>query len=410
MIRTAGSFAAILLVACACAPGNDYEIRIDASALEDEAFRAVAYGYLPGEDDYGELASVELQDGRATLSGVVDYVRIVQIDVLPSDDIYPLGRAEFVIEPGLTTVRFLEDSNEVEGGQYTQLAFDSWRDDPEYRAADEERRARFDAMAAMSDEEREEREASRVEWSEMTIESKREALKPGLIQSRILREIYTTHEDPVTRFVALSADRGWIAKWDLEEDSKAGRSMGFLEQIGFYESLEQELPGNPVVAAAADRIRDGYERYLTASSIAIGTEIRDFGAVSLDGEPFRLTEVLDDNEYVLVEFWASWCGPCRAEIPHMKEAYEKYHGMGFEIVSVSLDEEHEDWQEASIEEQIPWIDVGDQQGFESESAKLYGVMGIPANYLARGGSGEIVGTNLRQRKLDDKLAELYGGE
>ena len=92
----------------------------------------------------------------------------------------------------------------------------------------------------------------------------------------------------------------------------------------------------------------------------------------------------------------------------MKEAYEKYRGQGFEIVSVSLDEEHEDWRQASIEEQIPWIDVGDQQAFESESAKLYGVMGIPANYLARGGSGEIVGTNLRQRKLDEKLAELYG--
>lgn len=405
MIRTAGSFAAILLVACACAPGNEYEIRIDASALEDPASTAVAHGYIPGEDDYGELGSVELQNGRATLSGVVDYVRIVQIDVLPADSIYPLGRAEFVLEPGLTTVRFLADSNEVEGGRYTQLAFDSWRGDPEYRTADEERRARFDAMAAMSEEER---EASRIEWSEMTIESKRETLKPDLIQSRILREIYTTHADPVMRFVALSADRGWIAKWDLQEDSKAGRSMGFLEQIGFYESLQQELPGNTVVAFAADRIRDSYERYLTASSIAIGTAIRDFGAVSLDGEPFRLTEVLDDNEYVLVEFWASWCGPCRAEIPHMKEAYGKYHGMGFEIVSVSLDEEHEDWQEASVEEQIPWIDVGDQQGFESESARLYGVQGIPANYLARGGSGEIVGTHLRQRKLDETLAELYG--
>ncbi|MCY3623274.1 MAG: TlpA disulfide reductase family protein [Gammaproteobacteria bacterium] len=405
MRRTASFFAVVLLVACGCAPVNEYEIRIDASALEEEASRAVAHGYIAGEDDYGELASVELRNGQATLSGVVDYVRIVQIDVLSADSIYPLGRVEFVLEPGLTTVRFLADSNEVEGGKYTQLAFDSWRGDPEYRAADEENRARFDAMAAMSEEER---EASRVEWSERTIESKREALKHSLIQSRILREIYTTHEDPVMRFVALSADRGWVSKWDLTEDSKAGRSKGFLEQIGLYESLQQELPGNPVVAHAAEKIRDSYERYLTASSIAIGTAIRDFGAVSLDGEPFRLTEVLDDNEYVLVEFWSSWCGPCRAEIPHMKEAYEKYRGQGFEIVSVSLDEEHEDWQEASVEEQIPWVDVGDHEGFESESAKLYGVMGIPANYLAKGGSGEIVGTHLRQRKLDEKLAELYG--
>ena len=405
MTRTAGSFAAILLVACASAHGNEYEIHIDASALEDEPSKAVAYTFLPVEEDYGELASAELRNGQATLRGIVDHVRIAQIDILPAEGIYPLARAEFVLEPGLTTVRFLADSNEVDGGKYTELAFDSWRDDPEYRAADEANRARYDAMVAMSEEER---EASRVEWSERTIESKREALKHSLIQSRILREIYTTHEDPITRFAALSADRGWIAKWDLEEDSKTGRSKGFLEQIAFYESLQRELPGNPAVAFGADRIRDSYERYLTASSIAIGTEIRDFGAVSRDGEPFRLAEVLDANEYVLIEFWASWCGPCRAEIPHMKEAYEKYRGRGFEIVSVSLDEEHEDWQEASIEEQIPWIYVGDQQAFESESARLYGVMGIPANYLAKGGSGEIVGTHLRQRKLDEKLAELYG--
>ncbi|MDE0451815.1 MAG: hypothetical protein OXI90_08605, partial [Gammaproteobacteria bacterium] len=115
MIRTASSLAAILLVACACAPDNEYKIRIDASALEDEASKAVAHGYILDEDDHGELGSVELRNGQATLSGVVDYVRIVQVDVLPADSIYPLGRAEFVLEPGLTTVRFLADSNEVEG-------------------------------------------------------------------------------------------------------------------------------------------------------------------------------------------------------------------------------------------------------------------------------------------------------
>ena len=404
MARVASAFAATLLFVCACAPGKEYEIRIDASALEDQASRAVAYGYVPGDDDYGEFASVEIRNGRATLSGVVEYIHIVQLDVLPEDSIYPLGRAEFVLEPGLTRVRFLADSNEVEGGKYTQLAFDSWRRDRAYRAATQKRRVRLEALAALSEEER---KARSLEPRERSRESLRQTLQPELIQSRILREVYTAHSDPVARFVALAADSGWIAKWDLEEDTKGARSRGFLEQIAFYESLQRELPGNPAVVFATNRIKDSHQRYLTASSIAIGTAIRDFGAITLDGEPFHLTEVLDDNQYVLVEFWASWCGPCRAEIPHMKQAYEKYRGRGFEIVSISLDEEYEDWQEASIEEQIPWIDVGDQMGFESEAARLYGVMGIPANYLAKGGSGEIVGKHLRQWKLDETLTELF---
>ena len=404
MVRTASSFTAILLLACACAPGNEYEIRIDASALEGQASRALAYGYVPGDDDYGVFASVELRNGRATLSGVVEYAHIVHLDLLPADSSDPLGRAEFVLEPGVTRVRFLADSNEVKGGKYTQLAFDSWRGDPGYRAAAEKRRSQREALAALSEEER---KARSLEWRERTRESRREALQPQLIQSRILREVYTAHSDPVARFVALTADSGFFAKWDLEEDSKGARSRGFLELIAFHESLQRDLPGNPTVAFATNRIKDSHQKYLTATSIAIGTVIRDFGAATLDGEPFRLTEVLADKQYVLVEFWASWCGPCRAEIPHMKQAYEKYRGRGFEIVSISLDEEYEDWQEASIEEQIPWIDVGDQQAFESEAARLYGVTGIPANYLAEGGSGEIVGKNLRQWKLDETLTELF---
>lgn len=397
--------AACMLLLGACAPNGEYQIRIDASALADTASSAVLYGFVPADEDFGEIAAAEVLEGYAVIEGQVGYIRNVSLDLLPADSNYPLGRAEFVLEPGVTKVVFLDGSTDVEGGEYTQIAYDSWRRDPGYRAADEKARKRRAAYVALSEEEK---DALRDESGNRTTGLGQDAYRPGSIQSRILRKTYTAHEDPIARFVALDADRGWSARAQLlGDDLKEAFARAFVEQIEFHEAMERALPENPVVAFAANRIRDSHQRYLTSSAIAIGTTIKDFHANSIDGQPFRLKNVLADNEYVLVEFWASWCGPCRAEIPHMKEAYEKHRDSGFEIVSVSLDEELEDWQEASAEEEIPWIDTGDQKGFDSDVAKLYGVAGIPANYLVKGADGEILDRNLRQKRLDEKLAELY---
>ncbi|MCV6605906.1 MAG: TlpA family protein disulfide reductase, partial [Porticoccaceae bacterium] len=111
----------------------------------------------------------------------------------------------------------------------------------------------------------------------------------------------------------------------------------------------------------------------------------------------------------LVEFWASWCGPCRMEIPHMKKAYQKYRKKGFEIASFTLDSDMEDWEVASEEEEIPWLNLGDLKAMQSPVAKLYGVSGVPTNYLVEGGTGKIIAKNLRQDALDKKLAELLEG-
>lgn len=147
------------------------------------------------------------------------------------------------------------------------------------------------------------------------------------------------------------------------------------------------------------------EREAIGKTVGVGTTIKDFASNNLEGKEFRLSEVLSNNDYVLVEFWASCCGPCRAEIPHMKKAYGIYRQKGFEIVSFTLDHKMERWEKASIEEQLPWINVGDLKAHKSPVVKMYGVQGIPANFLVDR-SGTIIAKDLHQEKLDEKLAEL----
>jgi len=116
--------------------------------------------------------------------------------------------------------------------------------------------------------------------------------------------------------------------------------------------------------------------------------------------------VVGENKLVLLEFWASWCGPCRAEIPNMKKAYSKFHAQGFEIFSFTIDSDKAAWAKASKTEELPWIDTG--FGAESTPKKLYEVTGVPANYLIDAATGNVLARNLRGDALDAKLNELLG--
>jgi len=142
-------------------------------------------------------------------------------------------------------------------------------------------------------------------------------------------------------------------------------------------------------------------------SVAIGKSIKDFNAKNHEGKEFNLLKVLQKNKYVLVEFWASWCGPCIGEIPNMKKAYTRFHKKGFEIISFSLDKNKLKWDNAFNQKQIPWIDTSDLLAHKSPIVKMYGVSGIPANFLINN-QGEIIFKNLRGGELEEKLEELLG--
>ena len=127
----------------------------------------------------------------------------------------------------------------------------------------------------------------------------------------------------------------------------------------------------------------------------------------MEGNVHRLSEWCGKGNYVLVDFWASWCGPCRQERPRVVESYVKYHSKGYEIVGVSFDNKAEPWKAAVKQLGMDWPQISDLKGWQSAGSDAYGVMAIPSNVLVDP-EGRIIANDLRGDRLMAKLKEVYG--
>ena len=145
------------------------------------------------------------------------------------------------------------------------------------------------------------------------------------------------------------------------------------------------------------------ETIQTLRSVEIGQPAPDFTQNDTLGNPVALSSLR--GKYVLVDFWASWCGPCRAENPNVVEAFQKYNAKGFTVLGVSLDRDKAKWLQAIAADNLTWTHISDLKYWDNAAAKLYGVRSIPGNFLLDP-NGIIVGKNLREQALHDKLAEL----
>ncbi len=153
-----------------------------------------------------------------------------------------------------------------------------------------------------------------------------------------------------------------------------------------------------------------YVKYLksrvkTLKRVAVGQPFINFTLNNPEGKPVSLASVVKKHKYTLVDFWASWCMPCRAENPNLVKAYKKYKNKGFTVFGVSLDKSHDKWVEAIKKDGLTWPQVSDLKYWSSTAGKLYGVQSIPHNVLINQ-KGIIVAKNLRGAKLQDELKKL----
>lgn len=164
-----------------------------------------------------------------------------------------------------------------------------------------------------------------------------------------------------------------------------------------YQILSHDLKKMPNIEEVAKRI-------VISKRTAIGMPAIDFSQADPNGKIISLSSF--KGKYVLVDFWASWCGPCRAETPMFRKLYSLYADRGFEIVSISLDGEKEAWIKAIAKDKMIWPQAGDLQIFDNLVAKQYGVASIPQNFLISP-DGKIIAKGIRGLTLEKTLEELF---
>ncbi|MDE0679099.1 MAG: TlpA disulfide reductase family protein [Gammaproteobacteria bacterium] len=207
--------------------------------------------------------------------------------------------------------------------------------------------------------------------------------EPGEMATESLKVIYRDFDDPVARLMALR--NAWL---DGEDE----------EQITILAEL-QSLLGESRTFDLLGALAEQRAAFLAQAVMGIT-------ALNLAGEEVRVADVLAGNRYTLLEFWASWCAPCFAEIPYLQAAYERFGDEGFEILAFNLDDEPEDWREASGDRyDIPWLNVTDGLAFESPVASLFRINAIPASFLLAS-DGATVARDLRGESLEIRLGEL----
>ena len=172
-------------------------------------------------------------------------------------------------------------------------------------------------------------------------------------------------------------------------------------ELDKQKALVEKIPA----ALVNERINKLKAHIETSEKTAVGQKYIDFSMQTPEGKTVSLSDFVSKNKYTLIDFWASWCGPCRKEMPNVVEAYKAFKDKGFGIVGISLDENADKWKEAITALNITWPQMSDLQGWNNAGAKLYGVNSIPATVLVDQ-EGTIVARNLRGDAIKSKLNEL----
>ncbi len=240
---------------------------------------------------------------------------------------------------------------------------------------------------------------SPIEQAQSNLDSPYQAAKKTMDQHlldsllKIFNGLEQQRKDLVKQYV-LSHPASYIGAYEIVQ------YFSYLPEPGPLDTIYRAL--DPAVQASyyGKKIKDIRE---TARLLDIGQPAPDFTQNDANDQPVALASFKD--KYTLVNFWASWCGPCRRESPSLVKTYRRFKSKGFEIVGVSLDDNKKNWLDAITKDKLSWTQLSDLKGGGNEVARLYGITAIPMNFLLDP-QGHIVAKGFRGGDLEKKLAEL----
>jgi peroxiredoxin len=171
----------------------------------------------------------------------------------------------------------------------------------------------------------------------------------------------------------------------------------------FYNGLDKEVKDTKHGKKIKKQLDELTKPVAAAVNVGVGTMAPDFSAANPEGKAVSLKQSM--GKVTVVDFWASWCKPCRAENPNMVALYKEFHAKGLNILGVSLDDDAAKWKDAIAKDKLTWTHVSNLKNFEDPIATLYGIKAIPSTFILDA-SGKIVAKDLRGAELKAKVAEL----
>lgn len=352
---------------------NESKVKQESYQIAGE-FRGVTDGnaFIKVRSDNGweTIDSATIIEGKFNMSGKVEEVEFVYL----VSDAFKGGMPMF-LENTVYSINLHKDS--IDGVEITGSEIQTVFDEAKTNMAKYDelwQEYYYNEYRAMTDDEK----------------AKNEEHLNGLYDgAQLLKKEY------IKSFITKNSDN--IATAQILMDSED--ALGTDDMLVLYEGL------TPVVKSSKPGILLT-ERIEIVRKTAVGQPLIDFTMNNTEGNPLKLSEITK-GKYVLVDFWAAWCGPCRKENPNVIENYNKYKADGFDVLGVSFDDKKENWLKAIDDDGLAWTQVSDLQGWKNAAGKLYGIQSIPQNILLSP-EGIILEKNLRGEDLGEKLAEIFG--
>lgn len=352
------------LCMASCTPKTEgYTLNGTGKGLQDGD---TLYLYQIGEDDFLPVDTTVVANGKFQFTGAADSLDGIRY-VVKSIEEEPV--AMFFAEKGNITLELLEGRNAKVSGTPANDAYQAFNE--ENKKIEEEFSKKY----------------SQLSDTTLTEEAK-----------NVLTESLKTDMQKTTDFFYETIEKNLNNGFGFYLLETAAPGLEAEKLLPLIEKLPAKYANTPMIK----ELKEGAQKRLAAS---VGKKFIDFTSTTPDGASMKLSDVIAKNKYTLLDFWASWCGPCMQEMPNVVKVYNTYKSKGLEIVGLSLDADADAWKKAIKEQKATWVHLSDLTGWDAPAVASYGVQGIPATFLIDQ-EGTIVAKNLRGAELEAKIAEL----